>query len=168
MEGLRSLLRSVQQNRERIGSVVIAASGLLAASIALTLATSWLDPARVSKSPQQIEQEIVILRDTLENLKADTYSEGEPVAPMDSMRVQVIEEKISLIERAMGNNIDRALAVPLMRKDLDQLASAFEKRISSVENNIDRIYGLMIWLIGIVVTISLAAGGILISRRKSD
>jgi hypothetical protein len=70
--------------------------------------------------------------------------------------VEQLQERMASLETALGDNLDRRLAVPLMRKDLDAIKEQYRVDLAAVDARLSLVVDLMKWFLGI-----LGLGGIL-------
>lgn len=85
-----------------------------------------------------------------------------------------INEKLSSLESKMVNlenaiSIDpiKAVSIPLIRKDLDNLIKTSENEISKTREDISQVYDLGKWAIGLIATIALGVLGMAINSFEN-
>lgn len=100
--------------------------------------------------------EVFQLRNTLTALKNTSTLTPENV------RIEVLESKITDIQNKvntlsdiLGNNPEKALALPLMRKDLDSLNTSLKVVSDYSDKQLERFINLFYWIIAVL------AGGII-------
>lgn len=84
-----------------------------------------------------------------------------------SQRLEVLEgdmEIIEIIEVSLGESVERALSVPMMRSDIDTVRRDLISYSSQIEAEIDRIYDLVKWFIGLMVTIAVGILGLAVGN----
>ena len=84
-----------------------------------------------------------------------------------------ISKRLDDLDAAIMNNPDKALSVPLLRRDLDTLKIEYQKDIDSSGKQIDRIYDQNKWFIGLMFSMAIGLIGLAISnfiqaRKKSE
>ena len=159
--------------------VTVAIAGLAAAVGTLfTAVTQYRDLRAVSsRSTVQIEadaqiaefrRELDILSTRLRAIQQLAAS-GAPVSD-EAALVKQVESRIAVIERGLVDTPEKALSVPMMRRDLVALERSSDTQISSLRDDVARLYTLMLWLIGIIVTIALGLVGLIfaLGRAKKD
>jgi hypothetical protein len=139
--------------------------------------------ARLSKiEATQIEQANVLagLTVTAQSLqKAIEVGDLKPKSISDSRDLAKLSEdiknatsKIAALEAALNTDPAKALAVPLLRKDLDNTRDSLKANIDQTKSEIDRIYDQNKWFIGLMFTIALSvlsmAASNLLYRRSPD
>ena len=77
------------------------------------------------------------------------------------IKINNLEDKLNAFQRAL-TTVDpvKALAVPMLRKDLDNAERELGLKVDHNKRIIEHAETQITWLIGIVVTISLSALGI--------
>lgn len=78
-------------------------------------------------------------------------------------KVANLESKIQALESAILADPAKSLAVPLLRKDLDNNRENFSAEITQAKLEIERIYDLTKWFIGLMFTIALSVLGMAVS-----
>lgn len=71
-------------------------------------------------------------------------------------QITVISDKLSSLEDALTVNPVKALAVPILRKDLDNTEKSLNKQLDQTRHEIDRMYVQNRWFIGLMFTIALS------------
>jgi len=72
---------------------------------------------------------------------------GEKVATLD-YELKAVESRLETLEQAFVDNPSKALSVPLLRMDLINLRESYEQDIIQMDNSVDRIYNLSLYLFG--------------------
>ena len=98
----------------------------------------------------QLETQVVILRQT-------------PL-PGINPTVNNLDVRLSAIEQTILDNPGKAIEVVLMKKDFETLKSSYETDRENTQKDIERVYNLMLWLIGLTISILLGMGGLAISN----
>ena len=82
------------------------------------------------------------------------------------VRVQALETPLARLENAISNEPSRALEVPLLRRDLDNLSERSEERFIALQSAVNNVYDLSKWLLGAITVsiITLAIGFFLRGR----
>lgn len=76
--------------------------------------------------------------------------------------IELVSNKLINLESALTADPAKALAVPILRKDLDNAEKSIRAELSQTKSNIDRIYDQNKWFIGLVFTIALSVFGMAI------
>ncbi|SAE10441.1 hypothetical protein [Enterobacter hormaechei] len=115
----------------------------------------------LAKEINMYRDEVVQLRNTLAALKNTSTLTPENV------RIEVLESKVTEIEKKvnalndiLGSNPEKAMALPLMRKDLDSLNTSLKVVSDYSDKQLERFINLFYWIIGVLAggIISIAAG----------
>lgn len=85
-------------------------------------------------------------------------------------RITVIYDKLSALENALTVDPAKALAVPILRKDLDNVEKNLKAELHQTRLEIDRMYDQNKWFIGLMFTIALSVLGMAASSflNKKD
>ena len=75
-------------------------------------------------------------------------------------QLQIIET----IETAVTSNPERAMSIPILRRDIDGLKDSVAEDLAATRNEIDRLYGLSQWFIGLMATMALGVLGIAVGN----
>jgi hypothetical protein len=62
-------------------------------------------------------------------------------------KLETFETKLSAVEAAFTDNIEKALSLPLLRKDVQQLDERFQISRTELTSQVDRVYDLFKWFI---------------------
>lgn len=79
-------------------------------------------------------------------------------------QVESLQTQIKALNDAIGQSPDKALAVPLLRKDLDNLKDSNRHELDNTQAEITRVYDQNHWFIGLMVTMFVALLGIAITN----
>lgn len=78
-------------------------------------------------------------------------------------RLSNLEKRMNSLELALLMNPSKALALPIIRKDLDNTRDSFKSSLSQTKLEVDRIYDQNKWFIGLMLTIALSVLGMAIT-----
>ena len=109
---------------------------------------------KLSVALADTEQEIGGLKKALKDSQAKPNSSAEVIGLKSD--VERLEAQFTGLENALGDNIDRRIAVPMMRKDLDAIKEQYKVDLAAVDARLSLVVDLMKWLVGII-----GLGGIL-------
>jgi hypothetical protein len=168
----------------RFGSYTISL-GIAAASVVVAIASFFvvtltrsfdqsLRPATPSspiESPSPIpsastlEEQVTTLTHRLDALSQPTTA-TQLSAQMAAVSTTVadLKNRLSGLEAAIVISPEKALQIPLLRKDLDDFRNQNNSAMSTLDQNIGRQYDLMKWVLG---TFALGLGGLVFSVYKS-
>lgn len=85
-----------------------------------------------------------------------------------SAKVDAVTQRQDRLERAIQDNPEKALSMPLMRRDIDNMRDANAQSIGAIRASVDQIYDLTKWLLGALAVgvLSLALANFI--QRKND
>lgn len=72
-------------------------------------------------------------------------------------------KRMDSLEQALIDNPTKALSVPLLRQDLENLKENYQQDLSAYAKQIDRVYDQNKWFIGLMVTMVIGLFGLAIS-----
>ncbi len=112
----------------------------------------FINPAQltsVSDSDiEKINDQLSALKDELVSMKVSAIT--VPVS-VDVSRVEAkindVASRLALLEGAISNNPERALAVPMLRKDHEALVKQFNDSVVSSKLDYDRLWGMLMLLL---------------------
>ncbi len=79
-------------------------------------------------------------------------------------RLTSLESKLKALEDALTLNPEKTLAVPILRKDLDNAREIFKSEVNQTRAEVNRIYDQNKWFIGLMFTIALSVLGMAVSN----
>lgn len=127
--------------------------------------------SRMVLNPQQL---IPLKAEEVEKLQLSVASLSKTVAGLESLegfspeniRLVSIESKLEslssrlvLLEAAISNNPERALSVPMLRKDHDTLAKQVGDSGIALKLDYDRLWGMLMLILTVAGTAVLGVGG---------
>lgn len=81
-----------------------------------------------------------------------------------SQRISSLESRLTALEAALTVDPAKSLAIPLLRKDLDNTQNAFKIELAQSKSEVDRVYDQNKWFIGMMVTVAVAVLGMAINN----
>ncbi|MEB7622512.1 hypothetical protein NGC49_02080 [Enterobacter vonholyi] len=128
-----------------------------------------------SKYKEQIKQindyrnETIQLTNMIEGLKntSTLSSENIRIETLES-KFNTLQEKLNSLENILNNSPEKAMALPLMRKDIDSLEKTIKASSEYSDKQLERFINLFYWICG-----TLALGivglcvGLFINAKKS-
>ncbi|WP_193165254.1 GIY-YIG nuclease family protein [Microbulbifer hainanensis] len=177
----------------RLSTIVAGTSATIAIGIAFSMLFSVFFGGDRELSRKELSERIVLLESELErNNQAVAQARTEikrietelgTIArlPKDSAwaseaiqineKIVTVDGKLSALESALTADPTKALAVPILRKDLDNAREAFKSDLAQTRSEIAQIYDLNKWFIGLMITIAVSVLGLAFSsfvgRRES-
>jgi hypothetical protein len=99
------------------------------------------------KSQIRMNQQLL---DKVNNAKPATVQIARLNVQLDSIQAQV-----RILDDALGQSPDKSLAIPLLRKDLDNLRDSSRRDLDATHAEINRVYDQNKWFIGLMFTLAL-------------
>lgn len=120
------------------------------------------------KEVSNLSLTIKSIQSSLESIdsKKQTIADNRELFRISS-DVKILETKISALEIALNSDPAKTLAVPLLRKDLDNTRDNFKTNLDHTKSEIDRIYDQNKWFIGLMFTIAISVLGMAASNFLS-
>jgi hypothetical protein len=179
-----TIKRTNRRRLEYIISVIVAISAIVTAIISFNLFRKTPDNASensdyiINKMISPIRVDLDKLHKDMEDLKQTVHSmtslsneEKSAINIMDTDRkVSELTKKIDIIERAVVDNPERAMSLPMLRRDIDGLRTDLLGDIGTAREEISRIYDLSMWFLGLMGTMALGVLGMAVAnltRAKS-
>lgn len=131
--------------------------------------------ARLELNGQLISSIVHLQRDVadlkrLQSVLAENPGKDKPGLQISALRRQVesITKRQEKIEEAIQTNPEKALSLPLLRKDIDSIRDNGAQSIAAIKASVDQVYDLTKWLLGSLAVgiISLAIANFV--QRKTD
>ncbi len=89
---------------------------------------------------------------------------------LDSLKSSVFRDsllhRINGIENAVMDNPEKALTLPILRRDITGVEKSTREDLNRLESNISSVFVTLQWLIGLVITIALAAIGWIMKSKS--
>lgn len=165
-------------------NILLAIGGMLA--VAALASTGFLSDGRVIRNPYAAPKATVTRsmlneeKERIDRLAGEVAGLRKAIqAPAKDVQISVLEERLSAVEQAQKRisetitaSPEKALELPMMRRDLVELKAANIDGITSVRREIDRVYDMVkavvFTLAASVITIVLGAAlKLWISRPKT-
>ena len=77
-----------------------------------------------------------------------------------TQRISGLEKKMSTIETAIVDSPERAMSIPILRRDLDSLRTDVRSDLAGTKQEIDRVYDMSKWFIGLMATMAVGILGL--------
>lgn len=162
-------------------AIVAGMSSSIAIAITIAMATGFLfsenktfnnseltsEVLSIESKYQALEKDISLLYSELSRVKSDLSNisslpeghEWKTEASEIKQNISLISEKLNALEDALTVNPSKALAVPILRKDLDNAEKNLKAELLQTRAEIDRMYDQNKWFIGLMFTIALSVLG---------
>jgi len=105
---------------------------------------------------QEKSQELV---DKLTKAQPATLQVARLGTELDSLQAQMNQ-----LDDAIGQSPEKALAIPLLKKDMDDFKDTYRRDMDSTQGEINRVYDQNKWFIGLMFTIALAILGLTVTN----
>jgi hypothetical protein len=85
-----------------------------------------------------------------------------------------LDRRMSSLEAALMQSPDKSIAVPLLRQQMIDMQDKSNRDIENLQGELNRLYGIMQWFLGLMITSILGVGGLVMnsfrqtSERKSQ
>ena len=113
------------------------------------------------KDFQLLSNEVVSIKRDIESLK--NISPNQKISSVISSieeKINSVTSKMEIIETAIVENPERAMSLPILRRDMDALSSDLRGDLAALRTEVDRVYDLNKWFIGLMATMSVGVLGI--------
>lgn len=181
------ILDKLQESKNRVKKWTDLVAGMtssIAVAITIAMATGFLGQNQ-TLSKQELTDKIYIIetkfegqtasiksiKKELENINSGLKSisnlpegaEWKTEASKISQNVSFVSERIKALEEALTTDPAKALAVPILRKDLDNIEKSLRSELAQTRTEIERMYDQNKWFIGLIFTIALSVLGMAVS-----
>ncbi len=109
---------------------------------------------------------IAVLELKIDRLMSDIYKSNKGISSLESSRVSIIEQKQKALEIALENDLEKAISIAMLRRDIDDIKASYVKRLDSLEDRIESIFQQLLWLSGSLIPILMAALSWVMSRKN--
>jgi len=152
-----------------LGTFVVFFGGLIPKLLESDKGFVGFPVAEVNRTLQSLEKSLAEVQQQarLSAELADRIAKAKPAdvqvavlkADVDGLRSEV-----KRLTEAVGQSPEKALAVPLLRKDMDNLREGYRHDLDATQSEINHVYDLSKWFLGTVVTMALALVGLAVSN----
>lgn len=130
---------------------VLGVTGLISDHIPLMTRTPVMVEKEADRAEtEKIKQQIAALK-ALQNRWTELSRDRSPTAlRIDALdqRVAAVEKRMQKLEEVLGTAPEKALALPLMRRDLDAQKEVSGQSILAIQSSIDHLYDLTYTFLG--------------------
>jgi len=137
--------------RRAVDSGRTATESLKAVQRELTTLKAQLGAAGTAKFPAIIGAQVADTKRTVDAVITQLHE--------DELHNAAVEKRLTDLETAVITDPPKALAVPLIRRDLDALRLQAAHDVETLKAENSRVYDLMRWLIGLMALVSLGLIG---------
>ncbi len=124
------------------------------------------DQFLLERSVAQIEGELVSVKLKLEEIESSLNHLSEiPDEAASALKFEKIDNQMSsiredleiltTIETAITANPERAMSIPILRRDVDAYKQNATEDLAATRQEIDRLYGLSQWFMGLMGTMAI-------------
>jgi hypothetical protein len=158
--------RKARQEKVKSATIALAISSIGA----FTAAFSFLKldrPKEITIAASTIQYDQI--RSELNALRAQIVARPPNSPALESTAAIALDKRLTALESAIMERPDKALAIPLLRKELDDLSRRETEARAASRMEIDRLYEQQKWILGGIGTVLLAiAGGAISILLKSS
>ena len=115
--------------------------------------------SKYNESVAKLESNIAEFESYAKRLMADIDEKPQPsklefkIATLFS-EVNSLKSDVSIINDAILDSPEKALTIPLLKKDLNNLKETFNKGLDNIEKDTTRIFDMFQWTIGLFFTLA--------------
>jgi predicted RNase H-like nuclease (RuvC/YqgF family) len=117
----------------------------------------------------KVDNEVSILKTQVAELTAipESVAVSSKLKELEA-KVAAVDEKLGSINKAIMSSPEKALELPMLRRDILALQNQYENGTRSLEREINRAYDTIKWVIGTIVlgVLGLAASVFLRGRKE--
>lgn len=110
---------------------------------------------------RQIKTQLQDIQQNINDIAKNPNSVGSLQQKTMNDSIIDTQNKLASMEKVLVDNPSKALEMPLLRRDMDNLKSTYQLELSSTRQEVDRIYDQNKWFLGVMVTILLAVVGLI-------
>jgi hypothetical protein len=168
---LRANLSSVLSVLAGIGGSLVALYITTSSSVRLepvNLRVEQVASVEVAREVASLRAEVKAVQDSIQNAR-DLPKDTKLAIQLQQIQNALadVQTRQSKLEQAILTNPAKALEVPLLQRDLENLKTAQQANILAVKEGVDRVYDLNKWLLGAMAVsiVTLAIGTFLKSKE---
>ena len=159
--------RKSQALSAAIGTLIASVLGMSASLIAgiysdfgrSGLRFSFPDPASTESKFNKLEARLRALEASGNKAKVFSHN-GQGLAPVKiATNLESLNTQMNALSSAILASPERALAIPLLRKDIDGISKRMEEIRIQGKSDMDRLYEQQKWMLGGIGTVLLAVAG---------
>lgn len=90
---------------------------------------------------------------------------GLPEGAELTVQVNNVERRLRSIETGIVETPEKALSVPLLRRDVTALSDTYKADQQSLRSDVERLYTIIIWLLGTVMAVAISVIGVVVAKR---
>ena len=176
---------NVELETTRVLSVVLSLVVMVLAALGFyliqsgKLTTMEIQPLRppedyFAPTNSELSEQLKILDDkvvTLSQLVENASKEKMESLGLDKIQVSVktISSELESLKKIIIENPEKALAIPLLRREMDELQRKQLALATSTKDQIDRIYDFSKWFLGLMITLAIGLVTMgFVRRPKAD
>jgi len=111
-----------------------------------------------------LQGEIATLRQELDSLTQRVASNPSPDSVALREDLQSLDQRLAVIEQAVLDNPERALQLTLLNREMDNLKVKYQSDFEGIRQEIQRIYDLNKWFIGLMFTMAIGLLSLAVSN----
>lgn len=128
--------------------------------LAQKISSIELEKENLRKEVSSLNSELLTLKSSLDAIAKIPDEHGwKSEASKISVSIDRLDARLEALESAITEDPAKALAVPILRKDLDNTEKSLKAELAQTKSEIDRMYDQNKWFIGLMFTIALSVLG---------
>lgn len=178
-------IKERSEKLQKFTSSVAAAISAIALGATVTFTTGLFTEQKKTFSQSELSQMVTTIESDFEKQKVElnelqvkisainenlnkitTLPDGNKWEVQSSkleQEIAILNNRLSALEDALTLNPAKSLAIPILRKDLENTDKGIRAEITQTKAEIDRIYDQNKWFLGLMFTMALSVFGIAIS-----
>jgi len=181
--------RSKSERIRTLTTTIAGSTSAIAAVMALSLSVGFIFDEKKTFSRSELSEKLVMTEQIITNqnkkiigLQADVKEISSSLSTLSSLpegsewkieastileRVSRIDGKLAALESALTLDPAKALAIPILRKDLESAEENLRSELLQTKSEINRIYDQNKWFLGLMFTMALSVLGMAVSSFVS-
>jgi hypothetical protein len=123
---------------------------------------------RVAQLEEALEEALSSMVISLEDKQFPEGESGRFDATSFESRLALLEDQIDLLEQVMGDDLERALSVPMLKQQVEHNAEVHDEELTSIQNELDTAQFLSKVSFGLVMSLLIAISAQYLFDRKAE
>ena len=118
-------------------------------------------------SIDEIKHQVVLFQEQLNSLK-NISTEQKVASDLSVLRkgIAQIETKLEIFDKAIVDNPERAMSIPLLRRDIDALSTDLKGDLFVTRQEVNRVYDYSKWFLALMVSMAVGVFGLAVQMLK--
>jgi hypothetical protein len=162
---------------EKLGKALggLSAKTLVAAIYVLLMSTAIVSLVDIfqnfMKNPSisanvDLYKQISSLERKIKLLESKDYNNVQFTKSTEASKIYIIEQKQRELEIALGNDLEKAISIAMLRRDIEDIKSNHINKIVILESRVESIFQQLLWISGSLITLLIAEFGWTLSRKS--